>query len=198
MEAARRLTAARPPRAPFGARLSPHRERPPRPRRARPAAARGRERAREEERQRRARSAPLPLGVLSLLLIVAVYAAGVLVIQLQALLAGRRLAVLRHHGGKEGGEEAGEPMKGAGAHGQMQSGGAPSSCCPPPCWRRRRRPRGLGAAPRRPRVSEAGRRCPAPSGPSHPPGAAFPPSPFGAPWAASIPRPPPSRSGEVP
>lgn len=56
---------------------------------------------------RLARSAPLPLGVLGLLLIVAVYAAGILVIQLQALLAGRRLAVLRHHGGRREGRGRG-------------------------------------------------------------------------------------------
>ncbi|KAG8536538.1 hypothetical protein GDO81_026147 [Engystomops pustulosus] len=35
--------------------------------------------------------------MLGLVLVVAVYAAGVLVVQLQALLAGRRLTVLRHH-----------------------------------------------------------------------------------------------------
>lgn len=49
--------------------------------------------AREEPRAR------LPLGVLRLLLIVPVDPARVLVVQLQALLAGRGLAVLRHRGG---------------------------------------------------------------------------------------------------
>lgn len=43
----------------------------------------------------------LPFGVLSLFLIVPVYPARVLVVQLQALLAGRRLAVLRHRGGAD-------------------------------------------------------------------------------------------------
>lgn len=39
-----------------------------------------------------------PLHVFILLLVVSIDAAGVLVVQLQALLAGRGLAVLRHHG----------------------------------------------------------------------------------------------------
>lgn len=43
----------------------------------------------------------LPFGVFRLLLIVSVYSARVLVVQLEALLAGRRLAVLRHRGGSE-------------------------------------------------------------------------------------------------
>lgn len=47
--------------------------------------------------------ARLPFGVLRLLLIVPVYPARVLVVQLQALLAGRRLAVLRHRGGADPG-----------------------------------------------------------------------------------------------
>lgn len=43
----------------------------------------------------------LPFGVFRLLLIVSVYSARVLVVQLEALLAGRRLAVLRHRGGSK-------------------------------------------------------------------------------------------------
>lgn len=43
----------------------------------------------------------LPFGVFRFLLIVSVYSARVLVVQLEALLAGRRLAVLRHRGGSE-------------------------------------------------------------------------------------------------
>lgn len=63
-------------------------------------------------------SAPiLPFGVLRLLLIVAVDAAGVLIVQLEALLTGGRLTVLRHHGEKVGGRGGGtprqEPMKGS-------------------------------------------------------------------------------------
>lgn len=56
--------------------------------------------------------ARLPLGVLRLLLIVAVDAAGVLVVQLEALLAGCRLAVLRHHGGKAAGGGGKEGLPG--------------------------------------------------------------------------------------
>lgn len=51
--------------------------------------------------------ARLPFGVLRLLFIVPVYPACVLVVQLQALLAGRRLAVLRHSGGASCGGDAG-------------------------------------------------------------------------------------------
>lgn len=51
--------------------------------------------------------ARLPFGVLRLLFIVPVYPACVLVVQLQALLAGRRLAVLRHSGGASCSGDAG-------------------------------------------------------------------------------------------
>lgn len=81
--------------------------------------------------------ARLPFGVLRLLLIVPVYPARVLVVQLQALLAGRRLAVLRHRGGASCGSDAWGRERGG------RSGGASSSlyCRPPsPQSPRPRRP----------------------------------------------------------
>lgn len=69
-------------------------------------------------------------------------------------------------------------MKGTGAHGQMQSGGAPSSCCPPPCWQRqKKRPPGLFGRSPPPRggpnrAGPRGFRRHAPPRPSHPGGAA--------------------------
>lgn len=68
----------------------------PRPGTRRPSATRA---ARCPRAPSLPRPARLPFGVLCLLLIVPVYPARVLVVQLQALLAGRRLAVLRHRGG---------------------------------------------------------------------------------------------------
>ena len=77
---------------------------------------------REEPRAR------LPLGVLRLLLIVPVDPARVLVVQLQALLAGRGLAVLRHRGGAGWG---GAPDSGRGGPARRRRRGEQLPLAPP-------------------------------------------------------------------
>lgn len=130
--AARRPRDRTSPRAPGSGRRAPTRGPPSERPRAPPA---------PPDRRPRGAEAParLPSGVLRLLLIVPVDPARVLVVQLQALLAGRRLAVLRHRGGAGCGGGAGGRGRGAGA--------AAAPAAPPSAARRLLGARAPGARP---------------------------------------------------